>query len=328
VDSAFEQSSKEKRGAQMKNICLLFCVLISTYLHAQNAAVKADRYKIKIGEQIKLNLRANPLKNQRVIWPVVGDSLGQWFEVVRKDTLDTLNTAGLLTLEQHVWITSFDTGRHNLPVFPFEFILPEGDTQHVVSDMLSIQILDVAVDTTKEFKDIRSIETVPEDYSHLYKIGAIVLAALIIIGIILWLILRKRKSQKMDVVVTPPIVPWQKALSALDILQQQAIWRDGKTKEFHSELTDVLRTYIEEHFKLPAMESTTEETMAMLRKSGLNNEVTALLNDILILADLVKFAKVNPQPEEHEHSVKHAKAFILKTRPVEKQDETPKSEEA
>jgi hypothetical protein len=311
----------------MRKMLLLFFVANTTVMFAQNAAVKADRYTIKIGEQIKLNITANPLKDQRVIWPEVGDSLGQWFEVLRKDTLDTLNSAGLRTLEQHVWITSFDTGRHNLPVFPFKFILPEGDTQHVVSDMLSIQILDVPVDTTKNIKDIRNIETVPEDYTHLYKLGAIVLVVLVTIGIILWLILRKRKTQKMVTVAAPPIVPWQKALSALDILQQQAIWRDGNTKEFHSELTDVLRTYIEEHFKLPAMESTTEETMAMLRKSGLNNEAATMLNDVLILADLVKFAKVNPEPGEHENSVKHAKAFILKTRPAEKQNEPQTKEE-
>jgi len=312
----------------MKKLFLLFFNVITIVAHSQNAAVKADRYKIKIGEQIKLNITANPLKDQRVIWPEVGDTLGQWFEVVRKDTLDTLNSAGLRTLEQHVWITSFDTGRHNLPVFPFEFILPEGDTQHVVSDMLSIQILDVAVDTTKSIKDIRDIEAVPEDYTHLFKIGAIVLAVLLLIGIILWLMLRRRKPQKMIVATIPPVVPWQKALSALEVLQHQAIWRDGKTKEFHSELTDVLRTYIEEHFKLPAMESTTDETMAMIRKAEVNNEAAAELNEVLRLADLVKFAKVSPEPEEHLQSVQRAQSFILKTRPAEKQDETQKEEKA
>jgi hypothetical protein len=312
----------------MRIMLLLFFMAITSAMYAQNAIVKADRYTIKIGEQIKLKITANPIKDQRVIWPEIGDSLGQWFEVVRKDTLKTLNSSGLRTLEQHVWITSFDTGRHNLPVFPFEFIRPEGDTQHVVSDMLNIQILDVAVDTTKNIKDIRNIETVPEDYTHLYKLGAIVLGVLVIIGIILWLVFRKRKTHKMATVVASPIVPWQKALSALEIIQQKAIWRDGKTKEFHSELTDVLRIYIEEHFNLPAMESTTEETMAMLRKSGLNNKAAAELNDVLILADLVKFAKVNPEPEEHDQSVQRAKRFILDMRPAEKQNERQMKEEA
>jgi hypothetical protein len=310
----------------VKKVLLLLLVVFSTSLNGQNAAVKADRYKIKIGEQIKLSITANPLKDQRLIWPEVGDTLGQWFDVVRKDTLDTLNTSGILTLKQQIWITSFDTGMHNLPVFPFDFISLSGDTQHVVSDMLSIQIMDVAVDTSQAIKDIRGIETVPRDYSFLLKIAAIALAVLVLLAILLWLILRKRKPQLKRVAPPPSVPPWIKAISAIDQLEQKSIWREGQTKEFHSEITDILRIYLEEYLKIPAMESTTEEIINLLIKSGVNDAAREAIIDVLQLADLVKFAKVSPQPIEHMQTVQRSREFIALTRPGENRAENEKGE--
>ena len=177
---------------------LLF-LLLAFSADAQQASVKADKYRIKIGEQVELKLNATAGPEQELIWPPIADTLGQWFDVVRKDTIDTLRSGGHTNFSQKVWITSFDSGMHNLPVFDFQFITAQGDTESVVSDMLSIDIYPVAVDTTKSIKDIRGIEEVPFDYTDIIIYS--VLGALVALAAV-YAFYRWRKKRK---VVSAPI---------------------------------------------------------------------------------------------------------------------------
>jgi len=277
----------------MRN-ALLFAVvlLVSFSLNAQQASVKADKYRIKIGEQIELKLNATAGPEQELIWPPIADTLGQWFDVVRKDTIDTVRNAGRTNFAQSIWITSFDSGMHNLPVFDFQFITAQGDTESVLSDMLSIDIYPVAVDTTKSIKDIRGIEDVPFDYTDLiiYTILGAIAALLIAYGVYRW-----RKE--------------------LERIEKEGAWKTGNDKRYHSAIADTLRAYIEEQLKLPALESTSDETLSMLRKSAVSSDSLEAARNVFVLADLVKFAKEKPLPAEHERSMQLARSFVMQTKP-------------
>lgn len=302
----------------MKNVWL-FCLLFSifaTSVVAQKASVQAGSYRIRLGEQIELNLQAQPLDGQKVIWPTFPDSLGPHFDIVRRDTLDTLSLPDKpLIYSQKLIITSFDSGRHVLPVFDFGFFKPGGDTQSIVSDALSIEVLVERVDTTKAIKDIRGLATVPPDYwQYLVYVGLAILLVIII-----YLVWRRIQKNKKPVVVAKPDVPsipaWELALNALNAIQQEALWRQGKEKAYHSAITDVMRNYIEAQLKLPAPESTSDEILLMLRNASVTPEALDAMRRVLLLADLVKFAKGQALPSEHELSIQLCRQFVELTRP-------------
>lgn len=310
------------RGFQLAGI-VVFILGVVLQGKAQQANVRSDKYRILIGEQANLTLNATLNKGQHLVWPEFPDSLGPHFDVVSRSTPDTLtdSTSASLQIRQQVVITSFDSGMYTLPVFAFDFINPGGDTVFIVSDPLSIEVLTVAVDTTQAIKDIHDVADVPFDIREYlpWILGGLAGAALLAAGIYLWL--RRRRPEKPAPPPAPVLPPWEKALEALSRIENEKIWRTGYIKEYHSAISDTIRTYIEEYFHLPALESTTEEIMQMLRKKDLPGQAVMHMNELLVLADLVKFAKEKPLPAEHERSLELAKEFVAATRPQEPEKE-------
>ena len=104
-------------------------------------------------------------------------------------------------------------------------------------------------------------------------------------------------------------------MAAFDRIEKEAAWKSGNDKLYHSSIADTLREYIEAQLKLPALESTTDETLLLLKRSLNQTEAIELIRQVLTLADLVKFAKEKPLPAEHERSLSLARQFVLITRP-------------
>lgn len=301
---------------------LSFCfslLFLTSQMHAQQASVQSDRYQIRLGESFSLTLKAAIQDGQRIIWPTFVDSIGPFFEILKSGTIDTLKDTSRVGIEliQKIEATSFDSGMHTMPVFVFDIISENGDTAHIVTDPLTFQIATVPVDTTKAIKDIHGVLDVPFDISEYipWILVGLVLAALIASGLYFWL---KHKRKPAEVKPKVPSIPaWQRALTALDEIANEKVWQAGRDKVYHSAITDTLRNYLEEQFNLPALESTTDETMEMVRKAAFNPESIQHLKHVLVLADLVKFAKEKPMPNEHERALEYARQFIQLTRPKE-----------
>jgi HD superfamily phosphohydrolase YqeK len=99
-------------------------------------------------------------------------------------------------------------------------------------------------------------------------------------------------------------------------LEQQKLWENNNPKEYHTQLVDILRIYMEERFGVNVMELTSDE---ILHKVALHKEMTShrmLLSNIFYIADLAKFAKAQPTPQEHMAAMDYAKQFIMATKPV------------
>lgn len=299
-----------------RKLLSLLLVLFSSVVVAQNASVRAEKYRMRIGEQIELLLKAEAAKDQKIIWPSVSDSIGPFFDVISRDTIDTVAASGNgIALEQRINITSFDSGMHTLPVFDFQFINPGNDTQSVLSDLLSIEVLTIPVDTTQAIKDIRGLEDVPEDFTDLILYSLLALVILAGIGFGIYYYNKRKKPVVVQIPKGPVTPPWEIALAALDRIEKDAVWKSGNDKLYHSSIAETLRAYVEEQLKLPALESTTDETLSLLKRSLNKVEAIECIRRVLTLADLVKFAKEKPLPAEHVASLNFAREFVALTRP-------------
>ena len=120
---------------------------------------------------------------------------------------------------------------------------------------------------------------------------------------------------KVDVKPEMLLPAHEVALSHLDKIKNEKNWQQGRSKEYHTELTDVLREYIERVFDIKSLEMTSEEILEhlkLLKKE--RNSAYQGLTQILRLADLVKFAKWNATPDEHELSLMNAYLFVNQTK--------------
>jgi hypothetical protein len=300
----------------------LAAVLLAAPLRAQEVKPYAslDTNAILIGQQTHLELSVTYRADKgpvNIQWPAITDTITAKVPVLHDSHVDTIlpdkaNDPYLFKQVRTLTITSFDSGYWAIP--PFHFTI-NGDT--VGTDPLLLTVHTVAVDTTKAFRDIKEIYTVPysllawlQDHWPWIAGGAAIVA--ILTALILFLIKRKRRPK--PVAPEPPKAPLHvRTLLALEALQQKKLWEQDRQKEYHSELTDILRGYIEERFGVRALEQTTDELLASLRLSSMPTASREQLAQVLRLADMVKFAKWKALPAENEQAIAAAIRLVQET---------------
>ena len=200
---------------------------------------------------------------------------------------------------QYTTLTSFEPGVHYVRLSP--------------DDSLQLTVLDVDVDTTTaEIRDIAPIEKIPYTFWEIFRwvlLGLII----VVLGLAGWWLWKKWKSgQVSDWFANTPVdtrTPEERALDNLEQLRQRQLWQAGKVKEYHTELTDAVRTFIEEAMGIHATEMTSDETIEAVGSQPAAVG-TDLLRDIFNTADMVKFAKSEPLPHEHDRSMSEAVEFV------------------
>lgn len=285
----------------MREWCSVLVALPALALGQQAAPVaELDTNLIRIGEQVQLTIRVDLPKGSTFQWPALTDTLPQHMEVVREAGTDTASGGadGSMSLTRKIIITSFDSG--TWAIEPIGMVV-NGDS--VETNALALQVATVPVDTAQAIKDIKGIyEVAPDRWAWLRKHwpwlagGAAVLLAAI--GFLIWSSGRK----KPEVAAPPaPALPLHVRMrSALEEVERKRLWQQGLHKQYHTEVTDILRHFVEERFGTPALEKTTDELVQELKLSSMNTEQREKLGNMLRLSDLVKFAKLTPAPSENE----------------------------
>lgn len=280
--------------------------------------VDMDTTVIRIGEQTRLHLTIAhaPDAVRSIQWPAVADTLNAHIEVLHDAGVDTLIAEGALIQQvRALTITSFDTGFWAIP--PFRFVV-EGNTMETAA--LLLEVRPTELDSTLALRPIKDIRTLPFSYAYWFRQNwtwfALGGAALLVIGLALYFILRKRTPQQTPVRITVQLPAHERYLKALVALERERVWQNGDHKGYHSRVTDILRSYIEERYQVPAMESTSDELLKELRVTALSTDHRVQLQNMLQLADLVKFAKTLPSPQENETMMAGAQRFVRETAPL------------
>jgi hypothetical protein len=299
----------------------IFALLVAmgSFYTGQSQSIKVDAHlekaTIPLGDQTKLHLTVRFNVKDTVNFPKLADSLLAKVPIVsvnKPDTSFDKNDISIETIDRSYTITSFDTGQYVIP--QYEFKTKEGVLK---TAELVLTISPVAVDTSKGVYDIK--QPIQVSYSWLEwikdnwpKVAFPILAVLVIIGIIWYL--RKRPKKEVPVKPAEPEKPEHIiALDKLYALRDQKLWQQDRAKEYYSEMSDVMRDYLERRYGIHANEQTTDEIFASLRYMDITEPDRAKLKQILVLADLVKFAKEKPLAAENEQSISNAIDFVMTT---------------
>ena len=175
------------------------------------------------------------------------------------------------------------------------------------------------LDTTKTIRDIKAVEKAPLSFSEVYPyvLGAI------FIGVLIWFLMYylKKKKKNEPLIGRPKIQEPAHiiAFRELDALKAEKLWQRKEVKLYYSKLTEIIRRYIERRFRITAMEQTSDEILVEFEgQELLSNDDFLLLKELLIQADLVKFAKADPLPDENETHFENAYKFVNNTKYIEK----------
>ena len=276
-----------------------------------------DTTSIRIGEQFQLKISVD--ETQNVIIPKIQL---KGLEVIDSTRIDTIKNS----LIRRYILTGFDSGAFYIPQQQI-FV----KNQAFLTDSLLINIATIAIDTLKVKKfPIKSIKKEPYTFDDFRIYIYLILAILAIIGFwIYWFVIRKRKETE-DAPTYRTLPPFEEAILRLNELDEKLLWQNNKIKEYYSELTEIVRGYIERELKVPALENTTDEVLAMIKdfknldSIETSKETIKKLKDLLREADLVKFAKSKPLAIEIEDDRRDAEFIIGHLKPkqiIEKEDE-------
>lgn len=303
-------------------IAIFFFCTAENALRAQtlNAEALLDRYAIRIGEQCTLKLAIRYTEGTakaKVIWPVIDDSLNPKISFISQDTVSTklVDRASVLYEQKCNWtLTSFDSGLWVIP--PVAFVV-NGDTAW--TQPLELYVSTVQVDTTKPIKPLVDIYDVPpppksEETSNKALWWWIGSSVFVIAAVVIFLLMRKKKEAPPP--PPPPahvLLPHERVLAALNEMAIKKPWRNGNMKPHYTALTELMRGWVVERFRFPAMEMTTYQIMMRLRRTPDSGNKTSELEHVLRTADLVKFGKQTPEEYVNEKCVQHAIDFVMST---------------
>ena len=281
----------------MKIKLYFLLLLLSATVFAQQKQVltSIDTTKNKIGAEFKLTLKTNVDTLSKVVFPNL-KNFGP-LEVIQSYPIDTIRKNDRYELIKKYGLTQFDSGRYTIPSVKILI-----NKKEYLSDSIKVEVANVVVDTLKQkmydIKDIASADDSIGDWWK-YLLGFVLLAG---IGALIYWYFKKRQKEKIEEEIYK--TPIEKATTLLNNLEKKELWQHGEVKAYYSELTDIVRIYIEEAIEIPAMESTTTELIEGLKvasqkkKMKLSQETIENLFVVLKQADLVKFAKSKPMDFE------------------------------
>lgn len=151
-----------------------------------------------------------------------------------------------------------------------------------------------------------------QDYlAYLYAILGIL--ALLLIG---WFLFKKKSGDVPDLVIEEVIKPAPDviALEKLQELKDAALWEKGEIKAYQTQLTYIIREYLEGRFDISALELTTGEILRELASKDFDKMHSNNLEKILQIADLIKFAKAKPTVDLHSKFMDMAIDFVKETK--------------
>jgi len=284
---------------------LLIFLLLPTAMLAQ-FSVKVDSTNILIGDQINFYIEANIIDGDSI--PNFTNTLGG-LEIISKSPVDSVKTEQGWQLTQSYVLTVWDSGVYYIPSVRFKSF---------VSDSIAVIVNTIEMAEDAELKDIKAPIHTPISFEELspYLLALLIIALLIYA--IRWYIKNREKTPVKTETVKIIIPPYEIALNELEKLNAKKLWQENYVKEYYSELSEIIRTYIENGIGTPAMEIPTQEILFQLHQKGID---TIKLKELLTRADLAKFAKAKPLQIENEESLKIGYDFIHLTKPQKEIDD-------
>lgn len=304
-------------------IVSLIMALNATTVVAQNVILNAklDTFAIRIGEQTKATLDLSVDSGSEVVMPPLKEQvLVDGIEILEgKEYKESIDEGRRDRYVQEYLITSFDSTRYNIA--PFNVVV-NSDT--FKSNRMVLDVYSVEIDTANIYNiagpgNVIEVELTWEEIRDSVYLATI----LFFVGALFaWVVIRLINNKPIIriIKIKPKLPSHIVAISKIDEIKgDTSLHVEGNEKAYYTQLTDVLREYLERRFGFNAMEMTTSEIVDELLKIK-DKESIKELKEILEVADLVKFAKMHPTMYENDRNMLNAVEFVNATKNIEEEN--------
>lgn len=299
----------------MKKFLFLFFILFGITKAQFNVDATTDSIKYLVGDYITYILSFEYPEDYTAPKFAIEDSINNLIFIKELPSSKTKTEGKFSEVRKYVF-SAYDSAKITIPQFFLNF------TKNSTAEISSIRVnpVDIIVTTMdvnleEDIQDVKKPVRIPFDWLFWFFVllGILLIMA---IGYIVYQKYFKKEEKKPEkhIVYVPP---HRKAIKALTILEEKKLWQQGKVKEYHTEITSVIRKYFEERFNINALEVPSSELLIVLANHKYAGVIHDLAQEFFGNADMVKFAKFEPMPSINEEMMKQAYEIITKTKPVE-----------
>ncbi|MCX6170555.1 MAG: hypothetical protein NTX65_14510 [Ignavibacteriales bacterium] len=287
-----------------------------SFINAQNISVSAttDTTIYKVGDFIKYQIEITHEKGIVVYLPSIKDSI-KTLEFIQAFPAEK-NEANNKVIERYRFIFSkYDSAQVTIPAVTVAYTEWSSVKKNIKTNPITITVRTLPVNTQEDIRDIKEPLKLPLNW---LLIGLIVflIFALLVAAYFVYRYYKKRNALKQSIIPEIKIPPHEAALAKLAELEQKKLWQNGFVKQFHSEVTEIVRQYFEDRFNFRALEMTSAEILAVLSYMEDGKKIVGTSENFFSNADLVKFAKFEPMPKVNEEMMKQAYEIVNQTFPA------------
>lgn len=303
----------------MKKLLLLI-LFFSGITLAQEIEVAAgtDSSEYFVGDYIKYKITISADKNIKHDEPEVVEQVDNLVFIKKHPPVKQETGNKNITVYSYIF-SKYDSNEVTIPAITIPFMVEGEDTSRTIqADPVTILVKTLPVDPNSDIKDVKSPVRIP--LGAFWFILAAVIFLLIVYGAYYFYYRSKFRNQVQEGSVSYKVVipPHKEAIKKLTELEEKKLWQNNKVKEYHYEITGILRYYFERRFNFPAMEMPSSEVMDHLKSVKETGKVFDLTCGFFENADMVKYAKFKPMASVNEEMMKQAYEIVNETKPEEK----------
>lgn len=298
-------------------LIFIWILFSTTFVSAQNITVSAttDTSIYKVGDFIKYQIEITHVKGVTTYLPSVKDSIKtlEYIQTLLPEKKEVANKV----IERYNFIFSkYDSSQVTIPSITIEYVDLGGSTRRSIkTNPITITVRTIPVNVQEDIRDVKEPMKLPLNW---LLIGLIVLGifALLVAAYFIYQYYKKKNALKENIITEVKIPPHEIALAKLLELEQKKLWQNGFVKQYHSEVTEIVRQYFEDRFNFRALEMTSAEILAVLSYMEEGKKIVGISDNFFSNADLVKFAKFEPMPKVNEEMMRQAYEIVNQTIPI------------
>ncbi len=184
----------------------------------------------------------------------------------------------------------------------------------------TLVVVPLNVADTVSLRDIKAIHREPPNWTDRWPMFLAIAAVLLAFGLFFWWKSRRNRRPAAQSRIPNPQTPWEWAFEQLDVLEKKSLWQAGGAKQYHTELTVILRGYLSRRFGIAAFKKTSDEILTSLAAvPGFESGMTGELRQLFQTIDLVKFARAEPPNDFHRQALEKTRELVRATVPADGQ---------
>ena len=295
-------------------VCFIAGLLVMSFNSAQaqetgvpdvNVALLADREELTVGDLVTLTIEVSHPSDHTAVLPRLGSEWGP-FEVRSQTPVRTEpGSDGISKTRKRFEVALFAPGEYETPSIPLSVRLPDGSVSQVDAPTVDLTVRSVLSGDDNVLRDIRSPADLSENFWDRPESRALVaLAAVAALCVAAYFLYRRfRGDEESYEQIVDTRTPLEVATQELDRIERLDLPGNGEFKEHYTLISAALRaflqgTYFEDAGGPSAEDMTTDEIVDALRSHSMGSGYLALVRDLLLEADLVKYSSYTPTASE------------------------------